>query len=333
MCRLMISHNRSHVALANGLSRVCTPAPATWVCWRCSKNEKYSRIDNQPFDKADWTRWMEVQKWAAFSAGSTGGNPAGIVLTSQLPSSSEMQRIAGEVGFSETAFAVNEGDSRWRVRYFSPESEVPFCGHATIALGAALAKHAGDGVFELSLSQTEITVEGRKSQNLFAASLQSPATKSKPVTDDALAAALALFGLSTADLDERIAPAEVSAGADHLVLMLKNRSKLAAMSYDFEAGKLLTRDRGWVTVLLGHASDHQRFSVRNAFAYGGVYEDPATGAAAAAFAAYLRDLGWPHGGAIDIEQGDDMGIPCRIHADIPALRGSSIRLSGMARLI
>ena len=49
-----------------------------------------------------------------------------------------MQRIAAEVGYSETAFAMRDGD-RWRVRYFSPEAEVPFCGHATIALGAALA--------------------------------------------------------------------------------------------------------------------------------------------------------------------------------------------------
>ena len=53
-----------------------------------------------------------------------------------------MQRIAAEVGYSETAFLAPDGTGRpgrWRVRYFSPLAEVPFCGHATIASGVALA--------------------------------------------------------------------------------------------------------------------------------------------------------------------------------------------------
>jgi len=62
------------------------------------------------------------------------------------------------------------------VRYFSPESEVPFCGHATIALGAALALKHGDGVFPLALNQASITVEGRRSGDVIAGALQSPPT-------------------------------------------------------------------------------------------------------------------------------------------------------------
>ena len=60
------------------------------------------------------------------------------------------------------------------------------------------------------------------------------------------------------------------------------------MTYDFARGQALMRQEGWVTVLLGHAESAVRFSTRNAFAYGGVYEDPATGASTAAFAGYLR---------------------------------------------
>lgn len=56
-------------------------------------------------------------------------------------------------------------DDAWCVRYFSPGSEVPFCGHATIALGAALALEHGDGVFPLTLDKVEITVEGGQSSN------------------------------------------------------------------------------------------------------------------------------------------------------------------------
>ena len=90
---------------------------------------------------------MNVQRIAAFSDGNKGGNPAGVVLLKDPMTESEMRSIATEVGYSETAFAypLAEDESAWRVRYFSPESEVPFCGHATIALGAVLGEHAGAG--------------------------------------------------------------------------------------------------------------------------------------------------------------------------------------------
>lgn len=273
---------------------------------------------------------MNVQRLAAFSSGNTGGNPAGVMIADELPPPLEMQQIAAEVGCSETAFAAKSGD-RWRVRYFSPEAEVPFCGHATIALGAALAMRHGDGIFALSLSQAEISVEGRRDGELFSAALQSPPTRSGPLPADRLAAALELFGLAAGDLDARIPPAQAHGGADHLVLMLDSRAKVAGMRYDLDRGRVLMRQEGWVTILLGYAETSQRFSTRNAFAYGGVYEDPATGAATAALAGYLRDLAWPHAGVIEVHQGDDMGLPSRIRAEIPPAPGASIRVSGTAR--
>ena len=122
---------------------------------------------------------MNVLRIAAFSDGDIGGNPAGILIADELPSDVEMQRIAAAVGFSETAFA-SPASNGWRVRYFSPETEVPFCGHATIALGAALALRHGDGVFALALNQADITVEGRQNGGVIAAALQSPPTRSMP---------------------------------------------------------------------------------------------------------------------------------------------------------
>ena len=102
---------------------------------------------------------MTVERIAAFSDAGKGGNPAGIAIADQFPPEAEMRRIAAEVGYSETAFAVPDGAAEhWRVRYFSPESEVAFCGHATIALGAALARHSGDGRYHLKLNTAEITV-------------------------------------------------------------------------------------------------------------------------------------------------------------------------------
>lgn len=279
---------------------------------------------------------MHVLKIAAFSDGETGGNPAGVVIGDALPPQAQMQRIAAEVGFSETAFAARsdiDSGSGWRVRYFAPQSEVPFCGHATIALGAALAMQHGDGVFPLTLNHAQITVEGRRSGNLFAAALQSPPTRSAPAAPELLHAALALFGWSHETLDPRIPATIAHAGADHLVLALKTRTALSAMRYELEAGRRLMAGAGLTTVVLVHAESARRFHTRNPFASGGVYEDPATGAATAALAGCLRDIGWPHGGAIDVVQGEDMGMLSRLHADIAPAPGSSVRVSGTARVM
>jgi len=273
---------------------------------------------------------MDILRIAAFSDGQSGGNPAGVVIGDAHPPEDEMRRIAAQLGYSETAFVMPQGLG-WRVRYFSPASEVPFCGHATIALGAALAAREGDGVFALQLNDAAITVEGRRQGNLYAAALQSPPTRSAAAAPDLVTDALALFNYSIDDLDPRIPPAIAHAGAYHLVLMLRTRAALAAMRYRLIEGRQFMNENFLVTILLGFAETPRLFHTRNPFASGGVYEDPATGAATAALAGYLRDLDWPHGGAIAVVQGEDMRSRSLLHADIPAARGSSIRVSGMAR--
>ena len=275
---------------------------------------------------------MSLRRIAAFSDGGVGGNPAGVWIGDALPDPSTMQRIAAEVGFSETAFAMPMQDG-WRVRYFSPESEVPFCGHATIALGAALTLDHGDGVYVLALNDARITVEGRRDGERIVAALQSPPTYSKAADPGLVADSLALFGYMPDDLDLRLPPAIAHAGATHLLLALDSRAKLAAMRYELDAGRALMQRADLVTIALVHAETPQRFHVRNPFASGGVYEDPATGAGAAALAGYLRDIGWAHGGAIDIVQGEDMGSRSLLRAEFSSAIGSSIRVSGTARMM
>jgi len=275
---------------------------------------------------------MNILKIAAFSDGDNGGNPAGVVIQPSLPSDGEMQGIAAELGFSETVFAMPQ-DQGWRVRYFSPEAEVPFCGHATIALGAALAMHYGNGDFPLQLNQASISVSGHYQAGQLSAALQSPPTHSKPAPAALLQEVLALFGLSPAQLSPTLPPALIHAGADHLLLAVQEHATLSAMRYSLEAGRDLMRRAGLTTILLLWAENRQRFHSRNAFAGGGVYEDPATGAATAALAGYLRDIGWDHGGHIEVIQGEDMGQRSCLYATIPAEKGSSIRVSGSARLM
>ncbi|MGY4236344.1 PhzF family phenazine biosynthesis protein [Bradyrhizobium sp. USDA 4449] len=275
---------------------------------------------------------MTVLRIAAFSDGNIGGNPAGVWIGDALPDASAMQAIAAEVGFSETAFAAPAGEA-WRVRYFSPAMEVPFCGHATIALGAALAHRYGDRSFGLHLNDAVISVSGRRDRDTIAAALQSPPTRSAPLDAGLQDALLDLFGYAASDLDPRLPPARIHGGADHVMLALKSRDALARMSYDFDRGRALMQQAGLVTIALVTLETPRLFHVRNAFAAGGVVEDPATGAAAAAFAGYLRDIGWPHGGAIDIVQGEDMGARSLIGATIGAAKGSSILVSGTARFM
>jgi PhzF family phenazine biosynthesis protein len=273
-----------------------------------------------------------VLRIAAFSDGENGGNPAGVWIGDALPTTSEMQAIAADVGFSETTFAAPAADA-WRVRYFSPVLEVPFCGHATIALGAALALRHGDQTFKLKLNDADISVAGRCEGETIAAALQSPPTRSAPIDPLLQKALMELFEYADDDLDLKIPPATIHAGADHAVLALKSRDALARMRYDFERGRELMENAGLITIALVTVEHPQLFHARNAFAAGGVVEDPATGAAAAAFAGYLRDIGWPHEGAIDIVQGEDMGMRSLIRAEIDTPIGGSIRVSGTARIM
>lgn len=275
---------------------------------------------------------MDIQRIAAFSDGPGGGNPAGVVLCDSLPATHAMQAVAAGVGYSETVFAAPAGNG-WRVRYFAPEVEVDFCGHATIALGVALVLRQGDGTFPLQLNKARIAVEGRRAGPTLTAAFRSPPTRSHAAGDTLVAEALALFGLAAEALDPRIPPAIAHAGADHLVLTLHSRALLKAMRYGLDAGREVALRNGIGTFSLIHAETPRRFHARNPFPIGGVYEDPATGAAAAALAGYLRDIGWPHGGTIEIIQGEDMSLPSRLWADITPEPGTGIRVSENARLI
>lgn len=277
---------------------------------------------------------MDVKRIAAFSDNNAGGNPAGVMVTDTLPDTATMQRIAAEVGYSETAFAAKQdGADAWRVRYFSPESEVPFCGHATIALGAVLAQEHGAATYQLKLNDADISVEGDVVADGFTAALQSPPTHSGPLDDATINQLLGLFGYTWDQLDQRLPPALIHGGANHMVLALKSREDLAAMNYDLDKGRALMRELDLITVMLVWIEGDRKFHSRNAFASGGVMEDPATGAATAAFAGYLRDLNWDHGGRIEITQGEDMGSKSAIVAEFSDAPGTSIKVSGAARTI
>ena len=105
------------------------------------------------------------------------------------------------------------------------------------------------------------------------------------------------------------------------------------MHYDLEAGRDYMNRHGFVTVVLVWREKERLFHARNAFASGGVLEDPATGAAAAALAGMLRDQGFLADGDLTIMQGEDLGCPSRIDVHFEKPNGSPVQVSGATRVI
>ena len=103
---------------------------------------------------------------SAFTTTPEGGNPAGVWIGDELPEAGEMLRIARQVGFSETAFIAPTHGRERIVRYYSPEAQVPFCGHATIAAGVKLGQINGEGKYRFYTAVGEVVVTVRKTGEL-----------------------------------------------------------------------------------------------------------------------------------------------------------------------
>ena len=259
----------------------------------------------------------EVLRYAAFSTDPAGGNPAGVVLDAGGLDERAMQAIAAEVGYSETAFLVPVSAGRHRVRYFSPLAEVAFCGHATIASAVALAHRDGPGELLFDTNAGEIAVRTEQGADAVLASLVSVPTTTRPATDGELSALLGALRWAPDDLDPAWPAHVANAGNDHPVLAAASRARLADLDYDFAALGDLMRERGWTTIALFWPEDEHTVHTRDPFPVGGVVEDPATGAAAAAFGGYLRSTG--RVGAprrLLLVQGEDMGRRSELVVDV-----------------
>ncbi|MFI5803128.1 PhzF family phenazine biosynthesis protein [Streptomyces sp. NPDC051561] len=286
-------------------------------------------------DDARPTLPQQVLHYTAFSAEPSGGNPAGVVLDASALGDEEMLAIAARLGYSETAFlTAGATPSTYRVRYFSPQAEVSFCGHATVATAVALGERLGpvDLTLETNAGPVPITVAPSPDGTLLAT-----LTSVEPHTEDAdpkdVTEALAALGWAATDLDPAIPPRIGYAGARHLVLAAATRPRLADLDYDFVRLRTLMERLDLTTVQLVHRVSDTVFDVRDPFPVGGVVEDPATGAAAAAFGAYARELGLvPAESVLTLHQGQDMGRPgtltVTLHEGDPRIRvsGTAVRI-------
>ncbi|QYO68033.1 PhzF family phenazine biosynthesis protein [Leptolyngbya sp. 7M] len=233
-----------------------------------------------------------------------------------------MQRIAAEVGFSETAFVAPASGLDRIVRYYSPEAEVSFCGHATIATGAVLGENQGEGIYRLATAVGTVSVNVCQRDGYYEASLTSVEPTFSLASDALVTEVLAALKWQHPDLDRSIPPAKAYAGAWHLVLAIADANRLANLDYDFATLKALMLREDLTTLQIVWRESPTVFHARNPFPVGGVVEDPATGAAAAALGGYLREAKLIKGPTtILIRQGEAMGRPSRLIVTIPEQGG------------
>lgn len=270
-----------------------------------------------------------ILHYTAFSTRPEGGNPAGVVLDASALDDAAMLAVAAKLGYSESVFLTEAPGARtYTVRYFSPKAEVPFCGHATVAAALALADRDGPGDLEfLTLAgSVPVTVESR--DGALRATLTSVEPHVTEIAPADLAEALAALDWPAADLDPALPPRIAFAGARHLVLAAATRERLADLAYDFSRLEALMRRLDLTTVQLVWRESERVFHARDPFPVGGVVEDPATGAAAAAFGGYARELGLVPGEAVlTLHQGEDMGRPGTLTVELRP-GDARVRVSG-----
>ena len=274
----------------------------------------------------------EVLRYAAFTQDGRGGNPAGVVLDAGELDDERMQQIAADLGYSETAFLFPRDNEPnvYDVRYFAPLQEVPFCGHVTIAAAVALVERRPAEELVFHTPAGLVTVNTERSDAGLLAELTSVSPRIQEPPPELVDAVLAALHWQPDDLDPAYPVRLANAGAEHLVLVTRTRERLADLHYDFDTLAAIMRDAGLVTVLMVWPEGRKRYQARNAFAGSGVVEDPATGAAAAGFGGYLRELGKIGVNAsFTISQGVEVGRPSTI--EVSVIRGEpGVRVKGAA---
>lgn len=250
------------------------------------------------------------------------GNPLAVFVDPGEVSTRQMQLIARELNLSESVFvwSPSEPTAPWPTRIFTPGSELPFAGHPTIGAAFALAatgrlpivNDAARVVLDEPAGPVPVSIECRDGRPVRCR-LTAPRSPSREIPPDP-EALVAAATLGPADVHPGLACATWSAGVPFPVLPVRDLDALArarpAGSTDLPELYLATP--------LGDPAQADEWRVRM-FAPGlGIPEDPATGAAAAAFAGYLADLD-PDAAAERtwiLHQGVEMGRPSRLEVTV-----------------
>jgi PhzF family phenazine biosynthesis protein len=243
----------------------------------------------------------------AFATRLYAGNPAAVMLLDSFLPDAVLQAIAAENNLSETAFLVRAGDD-YRLRWLTPETEVPLCGHATLASAAVIMER----------------LEPERTRVVFH-------TASGPLTVDRTAAGYAMDfparpsvpTQAPAELRTALgsAPVEVAADKFNYLVLLESAQAVRDLQPDFAAIARLDRDGVIVTAPGDKGYD---FVSRYFAPAKGIDEDPVTGGAHCALVPYwAKRLGKS---AFRAFQASRRGgeITCRLAGDRVVLEGTCV---------
>lgn len=277
------------------------------------------------------------------------GNPAGVAPEAEGLTPAQMQAIARELNNSETAFILPaEGpDHDVRVRFFTPTTEVPICGHATIAAHFVRAlEGAGDGATRQLTGAGVLAVEteGTATGRPVIWMTQRPAVFEPALAADRRTRLLAALGMTDADLADFGEVQVVSTGHSKVLVPLRSRATLETLRPDLGALAALSAEigcNGYYPFTLDAPSPGTRASGRMFAPAIGIAEDPVTGNAAGPLGAFLLRHGLVHAGPGGVArlvagQGEAIGRPGRVvvEAKRETPRGPiGVRIAGQATAV
>jgi PhzF family phenazine biosynthesis protein len=223
------------------------------------------------------------------------GNPAGVVLNADGLSDGQMQLIARELNNSETAFLISpdDNDCDGLIRYFTPKTEVPTCGHATIAAmyAKALEENLDSCVLRMKTRIGILPFEIIKINNDYQVIMTQGHFELSPTFDNSTSQRLINdLGLGKSDLDERCPIQIASTGHSKVMIGIKSREKLNSLTPNYKDLIDLSNQikcNGYF-VFTFDSNDKDILTYGRMFAPAiGINEDPVTGNANGPLGGYL----------------------------------------------
>jgi trans-2,3-dihydro-3-hydroxyanthranilate isomerase len=274
-----------------------------------------------------------------------GGNQLAVLPEARGLSDRQMQQVAREFNFSESAFVLpaEQGHAR-RVRIFTPTAEVPFAGHPNIGTAFVLATMGAFGPIDSSITVTfeekaglvPITIHRRQGTLWCQLSAPERLSLGKTVSAEVLASAVSLAPQDVVVTTHQ--PQVASVGLPFLVAELRDRSALERARVSGQGFDALVA-RGVVPDVHLYTRSGDEFDIRaRMFApFDGVPEDPATGSASCALAGLLSHYDAATDGTTSwrIAQGVEMGRPSVLEASAEKRGGVVVvtRVGGASVLV
>ncbi|HJQ34582.1 MAG TPA: PhzF family phenazine biosynthesis protein [Pyrinomonadaceae bacterium] len=277
-----------------------------------------------------------------------GGNPLAVCTNGRGLSTETMQAVAKELNLSETTFVLPPDDPRhdWRVRIFTPGSELPMAGHPTIGTTFVLAREhlirRGEAETNITLEEgvgpIPVRVEFKDGEPSFAEMTQ-PLPKFGPELKDRRAAA-EMLSLNAEDVDDNLPMEVVSCGVPFIYVPLRTLDAARRARPRADLMERVAESIGVppeVFVFTREVEQEGSAVHSRMFAPGlGITEDPATGGASGPLGCYLVKYGLAQAGATVVsEQGIEMGRPSFIHITIEKTGEdiSAVRVGGQCHFM